>query len=88
MRGQTMTQQRYNNNKTTKNSPLANVENLYKMNNFWKKYKYKKMAQEQREILNRLIIIREIKGSQKSTDPKHIAMDCMFVSPQNSYVEA
>lgn len=42
MRGQTMTEQRYNNNKTTKNPALANVENLYKMNNFWKKYKIQK----------------------------------------------
>lgn len=43
------------------------------MNKFWKYIKYKK--RHKKEILSRLIIIREIKVSKKFPGPKGIATD-------------
>lgn len=37
-----MTQQKYNRSKIIKNPALTNVENLDKMNKFWKNINYKK----------------------------------------------
>lgn len=70
-----MTQQRYNRSKNIKNPALTSIENLDKMNKFWKDIKYKKKWFKEKEILSRPIIIREIKVSKKYPDAKGIVMD-------------